>query len=398
MNNTPAAATFLNEGQVTVDPAGLMYVEQTYNAAGRISSGPFYLVNCRLLETASPASTSTILIGGTGDTLTTDNLAGNTLWVNGAGSFGDGVLNLGGSLSNVGTILLESSNGGYQSAIVTGSSTLTNAPGGTIQINVGSGGTRIASGNVFNAGTINFDADTNFGGSGANPVNSGLMSIAGATVNVIGNSFVNQVGGLVSGYGTFNTSGVTLSNQGIIDYTVAPSILGVDVEPSTIAISYYAPAGMDAASVANTANYSILGSGGDGLFGNGNDVDRSNLITNISYDPKQGIATLRFAGDLPADFYRIGVIGTAVHDTNGTVLWPGGLDFVNRVLGVVPARSSSILDPASDSGASNHDGITNVSTPTFDVQVNQGGTITVDLLEVRKVMLRTTSGWLSYAV
>ena len=58
--------------------------------------------------------------------------------------------------------------------------------------------------------------------------------------------------------------------------------------------------------------------------------------------------------------------------------WPGQQDLVNRVLGVVPATVAVNLDPASDSGASNHDGITNVTNPTFDVQVNQAGTIGVD--------------------
>ncbi len=45
VNNTSTAATFLNEGQVTVDPAGIMYVSQTYNAGGGTITGPGYVFN-----------------------------------------------------------------------------------------------------------------------------------------------------------------------------------------------------------------------------------------------------------------------------------------------------------------------------------------------------------------
>ena len=64
------------------------------------------------IRTLGAGAPRLILVGGAGDTMTTNNLAGTTLWVNGSSAFGDAVLYLGGSLSNLGTILLESSNGG----------------------------------------------------------------------------------------------------------------------------------------------------------------------------------------------------------------------------------------------------------------------------------------------
>ena len=69
--------------------------------------------------------------------------------------------------------------------------------------------------------------------------------------------------------------------------------------------------------------------------------------------------------------------GNAVSNTAGTPLLAGTEDMVNRVLGLVPALATVNLDPASDSGASSSDGLTNIKTPTFDVQVNQAGTITI---------------------
>ncbi len=82
VNNTSTPATFLNEGQVTVDPAGFMYVSQTYNAAGGTITGPGYVYNGTLLVTVSTASPITILVGG-GTTLATNNLPNTTIWVQG---------------------------------------------------------------------------------------------------------------------------------------------------------------------------------------------------------------------------------------------------------------------------------------------------------------------------
>ncbi len=230
---------------------------------------------------------------------------------------------------------------------------------------------------LVNAGTINFDANTTVGSAGANIINTGLMSLAGATVTVVGSSFTNDFGGLVSGYGTFNTSGVSVTENGIIDLS-QPSILGVDLEPSSVAIAYYDTAGMNQASVMNAANYTLIGSGGDGIFGNGNDVNESGLISQVTYSAATETATLMLSSDLPADFYLVEVNGSAVVDTANTPLLSGAQDQVERVLGVVPATANVSLDPASDSGAPANPGYTNVTTPTFDVQVNQAGTIEMD--------------------
>ncbi len=547
------SGTLANQGSVSADNNDYLEITGTYQAQGGTTTGPAELYSCKLYETASPASASTIVVASTSDTLETDNLSGYTVWVNGSSLFNtDAILNLGANVNNNGTILLQSSNGAYQSNIAAGSFTLTNAPGGTIQINPGSGGARSigatstltsnlltnpgaetgnlggwtiggtsnptvdsgsfdpginphsgsydfrggtgASGTltqnvplvgtqgitaaaidtgsltaivgfweqglnqgspsddaqvtltfrngsgtilstastpevdshngtwqqytsgvlipvgtrsidytiqfirhfgsdldafvddtslavggaaVVNNGTVNFDANTTLGAAGASFVNAGLMSIAGTTVTLVGAAFTNSVGGLVSGHGTFSTSGLTLTNNGIIDLS-PPSILGVDLESSFLAITYYDATGMNAATVTNAANYTILGSGGDGIFGNGNDVNRSAAISGVTYNASTETAFVQFSSALPNDFYRVQVNGSAVQNAAGTQLLAGTQDQVNRVLGAVSALATVNLDPASDSGASNSDGITNVKTPTFDVQVNQAGTIQMD--------------------
>ena len=59
----------------------------------------------------------------------------------------------------------------------------------------------------------------------------------------------------------------------------------------------------------------------------------------------------------------------------------GGTDYVQ----VLPLNSISpmvnlVLDAASDTGASHTDGLTNVTTPTFDVTVNRSGSIELDVI------------------
>jgi hypothetical protein len=376
-NNTSAAVTFTNQGQVAVDPAGFMTIGQTYNSAGGTITGPGDLVNATLVITATPASPTTILLAGA-DTLATNNPANMTLWVQGNSTIGAATLTVANGLSNSGTVLLQAVNAAWTSTLAAGSSsTFTNAPNGTIQVNAGTGGGRTVSAQLINAGTINFNTNTTFGATGVNDLNASLISIGGgATVTLAGSSFTNQVGGLVSGNGTFTTTGVTVTNNGIIDLT-APTILGVDVELTTVAITYYDSGALNTAPVTNPANYTLLGSGGDGIFGNGNDVNQSGLISQVAYNSTTKTATLLLSGNLPSDFYRVEVNGSAVVDASNVALWPG-LVIVNRVIGFVPPLATVSLDPASDSGASNHDGLTNVTKPTFDVAVNQAGTIGID--------------------
>src|SRR5262249_41460554 len=149
---------------------------------------------CTLTETASPASASTIVVTGTGDVLASNNLAGYTIWVNGNGLFNtDAILNLGANVSNLGGILLQSSNNTYQSNIAIGSYTLTNA--GTITASAGSGGNRIITGDLTNTGSIVAGVGT-------------WLSTTGS-----GNTF-NQNGGTISGTGTFTVTGGLLNFNG----------------------------------------------------------------------------------------------------------------------------------------------------------------------------------------
>ena len=230
--------TLVNQGQIVVGTSTYLQIGGNYDAAGGSISGPGYLYNCTLTETAAPASASTIVIAGTGDVLASANLSGYTIWVNGNGLFNsDAVLSLGANVTNAGTILLQSSNNTYQSNLVTGSHTLTNV--GTITAEGGSGGNRIFSGTVVNQGTISggndyleiigaYYAD---GGSTTNQAELGGCALyetaspsSASTITIAGNGDVLETDNLsgytiwVNGNGLFNTDatlnlGASVTNE-----------------------------------------------------------------------------------------------------------------------------------------------------------------------------------------
>jgi hypothetical protein len=285
---------------------------------------------------------------------------------------GNGTVLLGGSVNNV---LYAEGNGGSTPATLT--------LGGRLTIQGGNGSIRgfyITGTNgkdsIVNNGTILVGAGNTLNLGGFNAINSGIIGLAGGTVKLVGNQFTNTVGGLIGGHGTFTTTGVTPVNNGTFDLT-QPSIRNVDLELASVAVTYDAAGGMNVASVTNAANYTILGSGGDGIYGNGNDVDRSNLISQIAWNSTTQTATLQLSDSLPVDFYRVEVDGNAVVDASNNKLFTSIVP-INRQEDQVPIQVTANLDAASDSGASNSDVLTNDSTPTFDVQVNQAGVIGID--------------------
>ncbi len=152
------SGTLVNQGQVIVDPSTALDITGTYQAAGGTITGPGYLVNCTLQETASPASPSIIVVSGGSTTLGSDNHAGYTIWVQGSNHDGDTILKLAGNENNFGAILLKSTDGAWRSDINTGAFILTNA--GSLTSSLGTGGERAITGNVTNTGSIVVDAGT----------------------------------------------------------------------------------------------------------------------------------------------------------------------------------------------------------------------------------------------
>lgn len=147
---------------------------------------------------------------------------------------------------------------------------------------------------------------------------------------------------------------------------------------------------MDSDSVTGTANYEIVTSGGDGIFGNGNDVDLSARINQLTYMPDSGggRVTIALAPALRGELYRITAIGTtSIQDIAGNHLG-GGFDFSIERQIHEDATITLDLPADQDSGVSDTDDLTRIAAPTVAVEVNIAGIIhlysednTVDVTE-----------------
>lgn len=174
---------------------------------------------------------------------------------------------------------------------------------------------------------------------------------------------------------TTSATNLTLTTVVSVD-TTPPVVTNVVLAATSIQITYFDLGGMNVATVTNRDNYRLVSSGGDGVFGQPNDVNQSARIQFVLYNSVSGVATLSLFPPLADDVYQIVINGQAVRDLAGN---PLGADVVAvRTLITTPASVSIDLRADSDSGASSTDNITNDSTPTFDLTVNQSGQINLD--------------------
>ncbi len=173
------------------------------------------------------------------------------------------------------------------------------------------------------------------------------------------------------GFDGLRVAGLTLTT------TVNPS---PPITPTQIQVPYSDPVGMDLASVINPANYQLLSSGGDGVLGNGNDLNVSSNIGSVSYNSTTQIATLNLIQPLPDEVYQLTVNGqTGIVNVAGNKLL-AGKNFVEVLpLATLTPTVGVLLDSGSDSGTSHSDNLTNVTNPTFDVTVNKAGSLELDV-------------------
>src|SRR5262249_23664278 len=136
--------------------------------------------NSQITETAAAAAPTTLVLRQGNNVLMSDNFPNTTLWVQGEYSNGDAILTVAGNDTNNGTILLESPNWGYASALSINDS-LHNA--GVLELLPGAGGARY------------------------------LTGAAGA-------SFINDKPGQISGSGTLAVYNIALDSAGQIDDAV----------------------------------------------------------------------------------------------------------------------------------------------------------------------------------
>ena len=145
-----------------------------------------------------PGPLSVILRGNPGTVRSLVNR--ETLWVQGSNAFGHAALNATTSISNEGTLRLESIDQGWADTVSTSGGTITNSSGASILSEPGTGGPRTIGGNLDNSGTITADADLSGAGSGAT-----FNQLAGSVTAASGARFtwdsglMNFSGGTLSG-------------------------------------------------------------------------------------------------------------------------------------------------------------------------------------------------------
>lgn len=191
-------------------------------------------------------------------------------------------------------------------------------------------------------------------------------------------------------------------------------VAGVNQVPQSISFRFNRQ--LDPASV-NAQSVMLVGSGGDGVFGNGNDFSIS-LTGKLSYDPRTLTVSIQTAGTtLPTDEYLITLAGNGsnvIRDTSGNALdgentpgndpngsqgplptgdnFPGGNFYLKFTVDQRPATlvpGSLRLDPSTDTNRL--DGLTANNVPAFSGRISdvfppanplQGATVFLDILDI----------------
>jgi hypothetical protein len=156
--------------------------------------GAVNFLHVTVRQTAAPAQPNTLRLMGD-STLLTDNLANVELWVNGSGPGGTATLSVVDGAVNRGTLRAESTDGGYVSQIIS-AGTLRNAPAGQIRFAAGAGGPRSFTGQFLNSGVVTVDP--------------------GMQVTMVGPTFDNLAGGLVTGQGSYDVTFTLFRNAGVL--------------------------------------------------------------------------------------------------------------------------------------------------------------------------------------
>ena len=172
-------ASVLNQGTINVasgislalDSSGGTFLQQagTINAQGRFAwfggqftfsggaiAGAVYVVNANLdVEAGAAAST---IYASANCTLLANRSPQVTVWVQGNNAYGHTYLTTAPGAVNAGILHFESTDQGFNSALYTASSGLTNLTSGVLQFASGSGGPRFISGYLINEGLIDASA------------------------------------------------------------------------------------------------------------------------------------------------------------------------------------------------------------------------------------------------
>jgi hypothetical protein len=154
--------------------------------------------------------------------------AGSVLNLQGNATAGNAFFAIANAFTNNGTINMTSAGGGFTSQLAVTAGTFTNAAGGTVNSQVGAGGSRAINGVVDNQGSIVVDQALAFQRAGAAHVNSGTITVNGSATLTIaqtgtspsftnsGTVTLNATSNVNISGGTFNQSSAGLGGTGTL--------------------------------------------------------------------------------------------------------------------------------------------------------------------------------------
>ena len=166
----------------------------------------------------------------------------------------------------------------------------------------------------------------------------------------------------------------------LIDYA-SPQVTLVGFYPSAVAVTFADLGGMDRGRLMDVANYQLVTSGGDGVLGDGDDmVVPIEDITWQAGDYGYEQAVLSFASPLESETYQLNVDGTdGVRDRFGHDLLGG--DYVQVVrYSTGPTQFVLDLPTELDTGVSDDDNLTRLSSLEIDAIVDRPGRLRLDLI------------------
>src|SRR5262245_40876567 len=219
MGTTSGVQTLLGNGTITVS-AGVRAVAGTHTgvlASATIAGSPSVYIppastlTLRTIVASLPINNEGMLIlegyGSVNGGYT--GAAGTMLRLMGAGGAGSSIQTFANGFTNNGTIELNSSGGAYAAIVYVTAGTLVNAPGRTIDVQAGAGGTRTLGLQLDNQGTLAVGAAVNLEKTGSAHLNSGTINVSG------GNLAINPWSGSLTNTGTITIgSGRTLTISG----------------------------------------------------------------------------------------------------------------------------------------------------------------------------------------
>ncbi|MFZ4765769.1 MAG: Ig-like domain-containing protein, partial [Roseimicrobium sp.] len=181
-----------------------------------------------------------------------------------------------------------------------------------------------------------------------------------------------------------------------------PRVAGVRVASSGVEIDFAEAVGLDTASVTQLQNYVLRASGGDGSFGEANDVTVS-LASAVMLD---GDTVRLNPSGVPTDeVYRVKIKESpGVKDAAGNLLdgdndGNSGGEFQQALtLDLMPATLQVDMQSASDTGIVDDDNVTSQTRPTFDVTVNKQGTLALSIDGQQAAMTQAVAGTQTFTV